>query len=68
MSFANALSVLRRTLPYYVALTNYGLLRITKDSFEFHPDPAAPPVALEMARATCAWSGISPRPSAASSI
>jgi hypothetical protein len=51
MSFASALSVLRPTLPYYVALTKYGLLRLTKDSFEFRPHPAAPPVALEMARA-----------------
>jgi hypothetical protein len=51
MSFASALNVLRPTLPYYVALTRYGLLRLTKDCFEFHPHPAAPPVALEMARA-----------------
>jgi hypothetical protein len=51
MSFATALSVLRPTLPYYVALTKYGLLRITKDSFEFDPHPAAPPIALEMAKA-----------------
>src|SRR6266480_5223444 len=51
MSFANALSILRPTLPYYVALTKYGLLRITKDTFEFDPHPAAPPIALEMAKA-----------------
>jgi hypothetical protein len=51
MSFANALNVLRPTLPYYVALTKYGLLRITKDTFEFDPHPAAPPIALEMAKA-----------------
>jgi hypothetical protein len=51
MSFANALSVLRPTLPYYVALTKYGLLRITKDTFEFDPHPAAPPLAVEMAKA-----------------
>src|ERR1700686_1334428 len=51
MSFASALNVLRPTLPYYIALTKYGLLRITKDRFEFHPPPAAPPVALEMAKA-----------------
>ena len=25
MSFANALNVLRPTLPYYIALTRYGL-------------------------------------------
>src|SRR5262249_58541523 len=51
MSFASALNALRPTLPCYVALTKYGLLRITKDSFEFDPSPAAPPVALEMAKA-----------------
>jgi len=51
MSFASALNVLRPTLPYYVALTKYGLLAITKDCFEFYPDPAAPPIALEMAKA-----------------
>jgi hypothetical protein len=33
MSFANALTVLRPTLPYYVALTKYGLLRIDRDAF-----------------------------------
>src|SRR5262249_30556722 len=51
MSFANALNVLRPTLPYYLALTKYGLLRITEDCFEFDPNPAAPPIALEMAKA-----------------
>jgi hypothetical protein len=51
MSFANALSVLRPTLPSYLALTKYGLLRLTEHSFEFHPHPAAPPIALEMAKA-----------------
>jgi hypothetical protein len=51
MSFASALNVLRPALPYYVALTKYGLLRVTKDCFEFDPNPAAPPLALEMARA-----------------
>src|SRR5947209_4894501 len=51
MSFASALNDLRPTLPYYFALTRYGLLRLTKDRFEFHPNPAAPPIALEMARA-----------------
>jgi hypothetical protein len=51
MSFANALNVLRPTLPYYVALTKYGLLRITRDCFEFDPNQAAPPMALEMAEA-----------------
>jgi hypothetical protein len=51
MSFANALNIQRRTLPYYLALTKYGLLRITKDCFEFEANPAAPPIALEMAKA-----------------
>ena len=47
MSFASALNVLRPTLPYYLALTKYGLLRINRDCFEFHPDTKAPPIALE---------------------
>jgi len=51
MSFANALNALRPTLPHYIALCKYGLLRITDHSFEIHPHPAAPPVALEMAKA-----------------
>jgi hypothetical protein len=51
MSFASTLNVLRPTLPYYLALTRFGLLRINRDAYEFHPDPAAPPLALEMARA-----------------
>ncbi len=51
MSLASALSVLRPTLPYYLALTRYGLLRLTQDRFEFAPSPAAPPLAAEMARA-----------------
>ncbi len=50
MSFANALSVLRPTLPYYVALTKYGLLRLTRDRFEFDANLAAPSIALEMAK------------------
>src|SRR5262245_33232712 len=51
MSFANVLNALRPALPYYLALVKYGLLRLTRDSFEFFPNPAAPPVALEMAKA-----------------
>ena len=39
MSLAGALSVLRPALPCYVALAKYGLLRLTGDCFEFHPDP-----------------------------
>jgi hypothetical protein len=54
MSFASALTVLRPTLPYYVALTKYGLLRLDANKFEFHPHPAAPPLALEMARTVMA--------------
>lgn len=34
MSFASALNILRPMLPYYLALTMYGLLRLTKNSFE----------------------------------
>jgi hypothetical protein len=51
MSLASAMNVLRPTLPYYVALTRYGLLRINDHSFECHLHPAAPPLALEMAKA-----------------
>src|SRR5262249_22189401 len=51
MSLASALNILRPTLPYYLALTRYSLLRITQDSFEFFPDPKAPPLALEMVTA-----------------
>src|SRR4051794_25895308 len=50
MSFASALSVLRPTLPYYLALTKYDLLRINRDAFEFVPHAAAPPIAVEMAK------------------
>lgn len=50
MSFASALSILQPTLPYYLALKKYDLLHINKDCFEFQPHPAAPPIALEMAR------------------
>ena len=45
MSLANALNVLRPTLPYYLALTKYDLLHLDE------PHPAAPPLALEMAKA-----------------
>ena len=50
MSLANALNILRPTLPYYLALTKYGLLRLGKNTFDFHPNPAAPPLAIEMVR------------------
>ncbi len=45
MSFAGALSALRPPPPCCVALTKYGLLRITRDCFEFGPHPAACPIA-----------------------
>jgi hypothetical protein len=51
MSFASALNLLRPTLPYYLALTRHGLLRITRDPSEYHPDPSAPSIAQEMAKA-----------------
>ena len=51
MSFSSALNILHPTLPYYLALTRHGLLRINQHSFEFFPDSAAPPIALEMAKA-----------------
>ena len=51
MSFSSALNILHPTLPYYLALTRHGLLRINQHSFEFFPDSAAPPLAVEMARA-----------------
>jgi hypothetical protein len=51
MSFATTLDALRPTLPYYLALTKYRLLRISRDNFEFHPDAAAPPLAVAMVQA-----------------
>jgi hypothetical protein len=48
MSFATALSILRPTLPYYLAVTKFDLLHITPNSFEYRPHPAAPPVAIDM--------------------
>ncbi len=50
MSFASALNLLRPTLPFYVALTKHGLLRLNRNACEFYPDPAAPQIAVEMAR------------------
>jgi hypothetical protein len=49
MSLASALNTLKPTLPYYLALTKLGLLRMTEHRFELHPHPAAPPLALQMA-------------------
>src|SRR5262245_65786917 len=54
MSFASALSILRPTLPSYLALTKYDLLHIEQDCFEYRPNAAAPPLAVEMARAVFA--------------
>ena len=54
MSFASALNVLRPTLPYYLALVKYGLLRLTRDSFEFYPNPDAPALAAGWQRRTAA--------------
>jgi hypothetical protein len=48
MSFASALNLLRPTLPCYLAVARHNLLQLSKDSFEFHPNAAAPPLALEM--------------------
>jgi hypothetical protein len=50
MSLASALNILRPTLPYYVALHRFRLLRLTADSFEFDPNPAAPALAVDMAK------------------
>ena len=58
MSFASALNILHRALPYHLALAKYDLLHITPNSFEFRPHPAAPPIALELA-ATCFSMGAS---------
>jgi hypothetical protein len=48
MSFASAMSVLSPMLPYYVAVRKFDLLRITPNSFEFHPHSAAPAIAIQM--------------------
>ncbi len=50
MSFTKTLADLRPALPCYIALKKYNLLRITDTSFEFHPNFAAPAVAIDMAR------------------
>jgi hypothetical protein len=42
---------LRPTLPYYLALTKYGLLHLDATTFEFRPHLNAPPLAREMAKA-----------------
>jgi hypothetical protein len=48
MSFASALNILQPTLPYYLAVKQFDLLRITPHRFEFHPHEAAPAIALSM--------------------
>jgi hypothetical protein len=50
MSLANALNLLRPTLPYYIALTKYDILHLDKQTFEYRQHPAAPPLALELAK------------------
>jgi hypothetical protein len=54
MSLANALNLLRPTLPYYIALTKYDILHLDKHTFEYRHHPDAPPVALEMAQSVFA--------------
>jgi len=54
MSFANALSILRPTLPYYLAVKKFDLLHITPNSFEFRPHPAAPALAIQMVQTVLA--------------
>jgi hypothetical protein len=54
MSFASTLDVLRPTLPCYLAVARHGLLRLSRDNFELHPNPAAPPLATAMAQAVLA--------------
>ena len=49
MSFASALNILHRALPYHLALAKYDLIHITRDSFELCPHFAAPPIVLELA-------------------
>ncbi len=59
MSFASALNILQPTLPYYLALTRYGLLRINQHSVEFDPNPKAPALAIEMAKTVFMMGGSS---------
>src|ERR1022692_769134 len=54
MSLASALNLLRPTLPFYIALTKYDILHLDQHTFEYRPHPAAPPLALEMAKAVFA--------------
>jgi len=54
MSFTTTLDVLRPTLPCYLALARHRLLRLSRDNFELHPNPAAPPLATAMAQAVFA--------------
>jgi hypothetical protein len=37
MSLANALNLLRPTLPFYVALTKYDILHLDTQTFEYRP-------------------------------
>ena len=54
MSLANALNILRPTLPFYVALTKLDILHLDQHTFEYRPHPAAPQMALDMAKAVFA--------------
>jgi hypothetical protein len=55
MSFASALNILQPTLPYYLAVKQFDLLRITPHRFEFHPHSAAPFSRWERVLASKPW-------------
>ena len=54
MSFASTLDVLRPMLPCYLAVAKHRLLRLTRNNFELHPNPAALRLATAMAQAVFA--------------
>jgi hypothetical protein len=54
MSFVGTLSFLQPALPSYIHLHRYGLIRVEAGGFSFVPNPKAPPVAQEMAKAVFA--------------
>jgi len=54
MSLANALNLLRPSMPYYMALAKYDLLHLSKNNFEYRPNRAAPQLALEMVQTVMA--------------
>jgi hypothetical protein len=51
MSLASTLNLLRPTLPSYVHLTKFGLIQCSLDTFQFNPNPKAPALAHELAKA-----------------